>query len=309
MTSPYYFALLYPAHHPLSGANDALLGACTLGIEVTEPVLAARCGLGCIDPQHGPRPEQSRAAIDLALDWPLPPPGSLLATQKADSDALGAMAVLVLRQAGHDFSGEALARVKLLSRWDRFAHGNWVEWQSRHPPLPHPAHSLDSATPREIKAIRALAGNRALPLDARVAALGDWLAKGQLPLSALTDATTFEKELLAQWNAGDIRLFGTSDPRLVQMQANVPTGLFLAYRHAPVVLAESTGDERRLTVAQFEPGWIDMPRLLSELSAQEPGWGGSRTLIASPQGAATRLSADGVKAGILACLGPNSMGV
>lgn len=303
---PYRFALLYPAQHPRAGKNEELLGPSTLGIEVTEPALAARCGLGSIDPQHGPTPELGRAAIDVALDWPTPPPGSLLVTQKADSDALGAMAVLDLRQAGCPLCNEMLARVQQLSRWDRFDQGGWVEWQSFHPPLPHPAHALDTGLPLAIRALRPLARDSAMPLAARVAAIGAWLQKGELPPGAKATSMVFEKDLLAQWNAGEISLHATEDFRLVRLRARDRAGLFLGYRQAPVVIAESTGHHRRLAVGQFERGWIDMTRLLDELAALEPGWGGSATLIASPHGADTRLNSAEVEARALDCLGPKS---
>jgi hypothetical protein len=49
----YSFAQLLPER--MKGAamhNAALLGELSYGIEVTEPGLAARCGLGNLDPQH-----------------------------------------------------------------------------------------------------------------------------------------------------------------------------------------------------------------------------------------------------------------
>ena len=48
----YTYGLLDP-RAGVAGENLPLLGAATLGIEVTVPELARRCGLGNIDPQHG----------------------------------------------------------------------------------------------------------------------------------------------------------------------------------------------------------------------------------------------------------------
>lgn len=78
--------------------NDALLGESTLGVEVTSPALAARCGLGNIDPQHSGGGGSS--AIEQALTCPLPPEGALLVTIRPDKDSFGAMAVLMLRAEG-----------------------------------------------------------------------------------------------------------------------------------------------------------------------------------------------------------------
>src|SRR5688500_2775611 len=80
--------------------NDALLGAHTLGIEVTTQALAERCGLGNIDPQH--RHDGSSSAIEDSLTWTLPASGSKLVTLRSDKDSIGAMAVLTLRAKGED---------------------------------------------------------------------------------------------------------------------------------------------------------------------------------------------------------------
>ncbi len=78
--------------------NQSSTGPNTLGIEVTRPSLAERCGLGNIDPQHGS--ESKSSAIEEALTFPLPRDGACLATIRLDKDAVGAMAVLKLRQLG-----------------------------------------------------------------------------------------------------------------------------------------------------------------------------------------------------------------
>ena len=79
--------------------NDNLLGDNTLGIEVTTPAFASRCGLGNIDPQHSGNGESS--AIEKALTFdPLPPEGACLVTIRPDKDSFGAMAVLWLLSEG-----------------------------------------------------------------------------------------------------------------------------------------------------------------------------------------------------------------
>jgi len=124
----YTFAIIDP-RRPFEGGTNVL------GIEVTIPEAAAACGLGNIDEQHAARalsaccgaelvfeparcavcdkPAHARAAIEVALDWPLPadayqwerdrnedslPPIATLATVRPDLDSVGAMAVLVLRK-------------------------------------------------------------------------------------------------------------------------------------------------------------------------------------------------------------------
>lgn len=80
--------------------NEKLLGSNTLGIEVTRSDLAAQCGLGNIDSQHGQNPHSDSSAIRDSLTYALPPEGTTLVTIRPDADALGAMAVLTARQDG-----------------------------------------------------------------------------------------------------------------------------------------------------------------------------------------------------------------
>lgn len=80
--------------------NERLLGKWTLGIEVTDPVLAKRCGFGNIDPQHKKGGVGVSSAIEQALICPLPPSGSTLVTVRPDKDSFGAMAILTLRADG-----------------------------------------------------------------------------------------------------------------------------------------------------------------------------------------------------------------
>lgn len=85
-------------------SNDSLLGMNTLGVEVTQPALAARCGLGNLDPQHGNNPNINSSAIEGAMTCALPPAGATLVTMRPDRDSFGAMAVLRLRAEGRGSS-------------------------------------------------------------------------------------------------------------------------------------------------------------------------------------------------------------
>lgn len=78
--------------------NAQLLGPKTMGIEVTSPELAPRCGLGNHDPQHTEGKKIS--AIKAGIDRDLPPDGSTLVTIKPDKDSIGTMALWVLRLEG-----------------------------------------------------------------------------------------------------------------------------------------------------------------------------------------------------------------
>lgn len=281
------FARLWPQRHPRAGENEAALGGSTLGVEVTEPALAARCGLGNIDPQHGGG-NPTQAAIEAALDWPVPPDGTTIVTIRQDADALGAMAVLLMRARGLAIAGITAKRVAQIAHWDKLALGRWTDWRLAHPPLFRPARAVDlGGRPLALQAINAVVRNQAIRFGARVEAVADWLAGTPPPRHGVAAALAHEARLLADWNAGRIGIETAAGGRLALLRAasGSASALDLAYRLAPVVVAElQLPAGRKLTVAQFEPGWLDMPRLLDDLSAREAGWGGSPTIIGSPQG-------------------------
>lgn len=293
-------------------ANEGWLGPETLGIEVTVPALAAHCGLGNIDPQHDGSCDP-RAAIEVALTAPPPPPGAALVTVRADADALGAMAVLRIRAAGRTLPEDSLTRIADIARWDRLERGDWAAWQAANPPLFRPAIAIDLKGKRlELKIVDALVRLDDRTVEARVEALAEWLLAGHttLPEAAVKAALDHEAALLSAWNRAAITVQRHESGRIAVLRSAPgapPGGMDLAYRIAPVVVAEGylpTG--RKLTVAQFEPGWIDLPALCAELAAREPGWGGSATIIGSPQGAACALALDAVAGMATARLRPQA---
>ncbi len=99
----YYYGVLRTDVSPQAAShNDQLLGNWTLGLEVTDKVLAERCGLGNIDPQHTVGGQGISSAIEAALSCALPPDGASLVTIRPDKDSFGAMAVLTLRAEGNE---------------------------------------------------------------------------------------------------------------------------------------------------------------------------------------------------------------
>ncbi|HEY9441015.1 MAG TPA: hypothetical protein VIS29_20700, partial [Streptomyces sp.] len=105
-------------------ANDAVFAAGPVyGLEVTIQTLADRC-VANLDPQHLGG-DASTAAIEAAVDWPLPPAGATLATVRADADSVGAMAVLLLRSAGYLLWQGALDRIRVIADADKEASGSW----------------------------------------------------------------------------------------------------------------------------------------------------------------------------------------
>ena len=193
----YRFALLDLRPIPAAEEGNAkLLGPNTLGIEVTIPALAARCGLGNLDPQHSGG-DASRAALEEALNWrtygpeaELPPDGATLATVRADLDAVGAMAVFSLRREvdwGEDeenplLESEFLGRIGMIAESDKFGRGCWPGQR----PLPSgdnpwPEGSASAESSRPLAAIAAAVMDFKVPLTDRVSVMERWLLTGEEP--------------------------------------------------------------------------------------------------------------------------------
>ena len=178
----YAYGLLDPKAGA-AGENLRLLGAATLGIEVTVPELARRCGLGNIDPQHGGgagigAPEGA-AAIEACLTVTPPPAGTTLVTVRPDLDAFGAMALLALRHAGDTPSPAMQERIDRTARADRFDHGPWPGPR----PLPSRCDEFASVTDQDpaLVAVTGAMFDRELTVRDRVGLAARWLEAGVEP--------------------------------------------------------------------------------------------------------------------------------
>jgi len=110
--------------------NVEFLGDYTLGVEVTQPVLAQFCFLGNIDPQHSSGGEDS-SAIEEALKFDIPSNLKTLVTMSLDKDSIGAMAVIVLRTEGRidDINRPLVCWIGALDR------GPYRDAREKHPEL------------------------------------------------------------------------------------------------------------------------------------------------------------------------------
>lgn len=191
----------------ISAANPEELTdpARTLGIEVTIPAVAERCGLGNLDGQHGlpdtPWLFRGLAAIQIAAYEPLhnvfDHSDSILVTVRPDLDSIGAMAVIVLRSLGYVFyrendlraihramgenviGDETAHRIRDIARADSFIRSH--AWE------PSPLPTVENPWPRagSVDSIESLAhvavicsprhGDRVYTLPERVAIVATWL--------------------------------------------------------------------------------------------------------------------------------------
>jgi hypothetical protein len=286
--APYRFGMLDPRPGEAAAAGNApLLGECTLGIEVTRPDLAARCGLGNIDPQHVPG-GGDRAAIEVALDWPLPAAGSFLVTIRPDLDSLGAMAVLAMRTQEQPIGAAAAQRIAMIATADRHDRGPW--------PGPRSLTAL-LADEAPLAAIALAVADHRRDLGERVTMVRRWIDTGDEPASYREQFAASRRDLAAALASGAVRLRHICGGQIALVITERHEGLQLGYCLSPVVVAlnpvfrlQGGPPYRKFTVAQYRAGYADLAAAVQTLAGLEPGWGGSPTIIGSPQGAGSTLS-------------------
>jgi len=314
--SHYNYVAFDPRNIPEAAENNAKIFAAgdVYGIEVTIPALAEQCE-GNIDPQHTDG-NVNLCAIELAVTKQLPEEGSILATVRADLDSIGAMAVLSNRlefgfdtersmQDGIDegyYKGleDFLYRIDKIAESDKFAHGGYPG------PRPLPTHENPWADgSSELGAIAAAVADFKTPLADRVAVMGKWLVSGEEPTKYREQVEQDRLNLINALESGEIHVNvisardGVSDIAIVECSHRAATTV--GYLRAPVVIAcnpkfkQGPGEAyKKYTICQFEDKFVDIKAVREELNALEPGWGGSPTIIGSPQGVSSQLSIEDV---------------
>ena len=274
------------------GENLRLLGSTTLGIEVTAPELARACGLGNVDPQHGGGigvGTQGTAAIEACLTITPPRAGATLVTIRPDLDAFGSMALLALRRVGCRPSPVMRARIDRVARADRFDRGPWPGPR----PLPGTGEDFASVTGQDpsLVAVTGAMFDRDLSARERVDLAARWLMNGTDPVGYRERWTGHTERLLRGLDDGRITVEPAAEGRIAVLTSRLPGSLRLGYCRAPVVIAHDPGCSeadppapRRVVVAQYAPGHVDLREVRDTLARSEPGWGGSSTLLGSPQG-------------------------
>jgi hypothetical protein len=294
--------------------NNAIFAstpAGVLGIEVTIPALAARCTLGNIDPQHTDG-NASLAAIEVALTAELPPDGATLATVRADMDAFGAMALMTIHaeHVGEDqdvavvegtelpswMTDGLLQRVKLVAESDRFDRGGWPGVQ----PLPTRENLWPEGEVRYLAAIGAAVMDFKVPVAERVAWMRHWLETGEEPNGYRARVEKEREDTLAALESGATKTAVHADGRIASVVSSYRAAISIGYRMAPVVVAlnpafsfQGSPAIAKFTICQFTAGYVDL-KAAAELAALETGWGGSPTIIGSPQGVGSTLTLEQV---------------
>ena len=309
-TPPHYeYALL----DPRPGADNSLWQQRQqdmFGIEVTVPALARMCKHGNCDPQHTEAWGNARCAIEAAMTMKPPRRRAVLATVRADLDSVGAMAVLTIRKgliesdSDDDVTTEPgfQDRVDRIIKADTFNNGPW--------PGTRPLPSEDEWDREEgfLGGIAAAVADHRETLTTRVIWMDSWLRTGRVRSDYHEKAYAEYISMVRALEQGKVGIltFRVSDAMLAVVTSQHRWGLGIGYRTAPVVIAinpefifQGGEKHRKVTIAQYRAEYFDADELKAHLNELEPGWGGSNTIIGSPQGVSTELNDDAIRFAVI----------
>lgn len=142
----------------------------------------------------------------------------------------------MLRREGRQLEAAAQARVAAIGAADRFIRGPWPDLR----PLPTCIADIEEVGPGADGhgAIPAGVCIRAGPLADAVATVANWIVSGEVPDAWRAMAEAAAGNLLNALDSGVVRVVDTVEGRIALVTGFVPGSLTLAFRRAPVVIAE-----------------------------------------------------------------------
>lgn len=297
----YQYGLIDPRPIPDAKAgNDKLFENPhgVLGIEVTIPAYASKCTLGNIDPQHTDG-NIDLAAIELAQTCDVPPSDATMVTVRADLDALGSMALLKYRANGGEITPEMSARIEAIATTDKFARGGWPgksELPNKENPWPTSGGASENRT---LAPIAARIMDFKVPVADRVKSMEGYLIKGTEPTGYKEKVEAERAEMIEALEKGAIKIDVMAGGKVAYVESSHRSGTSLGYSQAPIVVAfnpifkQGPGDAyKKYTVCQYDDTWVNLVAVKNELAQLEEGWGGSPTIIGSPQGKSSEIPRD-----------------
>src|SRR3989344_810104 len=294
----YQYGLIDPRPIPEAKAsNDKLFEnpQGVLGIEVTIPAYAEKCTLGNIDPQHT-EGKVDLAAIEVAQTCDVPPSEASMVTVRADLDALGSMALLKYRAKGGEITPEISSRIEAIATSDKFARGGWPgksELPNKEKPWPTSGSASEN---KNLAPIGARVMDFKVPVADRVKSVEEYLAQGLEPAGYREKVEAERAEMIGAIESGGIKIEVVADGSIAYVESSHRSGTNLGYSQAPIVVAfnpifkQGPGDPyKKYTICQYDGTWVDLVAVKEELAKLEEGWGGSPTIIGSPQGKSSEI--------------------
>lgn len=268
-----------------------------VGVEITVPALAEVLDLN-IDPQHTGKQAELSAIEAVRMEGAALPKlrgetrEYCFCTVRADLDSVGAMALMRVEWEtpgwiSFHLSSEQAERIRLVHESDIFARGSW-----------RPS-AVGGGENTALAAIARAVADFKTPLQDRVFMMREWLLSGVEPQGY---REAYEKEraaILAAIESGEIRCEKRGLISLVQSRHRAGTSV--GYADSPVVIAFNDaftirGGEPhgKYTICQYQTGYVNMEGVKQDLLKLEEGWGGSPTLLGSPQGVSSKLTLEEV---------------
>lgn len=297
----YQYGIIDPRPIPdAKVANDKLFENPhgVLGVEVTIPTYAEKCTLGNIDPQHS-EGNAELAAIEVAQSCDIPPKEATMVTVRADLDALGSMALLKYRASGGTITTEILARIEAIASTDKFARGGWLK-KSDLPNKENPWPTSGGASENKMLApISARIMDFKVPVADRVKSMEEYLTQGTEPAGYREKVEAERTEMIDALEGGKIKIEIMAGGNIAYVESSHRAATNLGYSQAPIVVAfnpifkQGPGDAyKKYTICQYDNAWVDLVAVKNELEKLEEGWGGSPTIIGSPQGKSSEIPSD-----------------
>lgn len=279
------------------------------GFEVSVPALATEFGFN-IDPQHSEGDSQMSCILAIANGALAPAIAQRLetgkpmlwATVRPDLDSIGAMAIqLMINECGEEtlaacadrVSPEVFERVQRIHRADCSRTDKWEK---------RPLFSQDTPGYEHNESLGGIAkavADYKIPLEQRVQWMYAWLESGVEP-EGYREAWLKEwDEIKSALESGATRVNVEASGKYAIVNSKLRAATSIGYAHAPVLICYNPEFPHnpkegvfgmKYSVCQYTEGYADLTAFKDEMKKIEEGWGGSPTIVCSPQGEPSTLS-------------------
>ena len=251
-----------------------------------------------LDPQHGGMGEKLNiAAARMAVSFNvLPDENTIFIISRVDPDTLAAIVVLEDRASGKldntkGFPEDIAIRLDLLSSIDEFNKESWKPQR-----LPSKDEKWPNGFSKTYSAMAAMSFDFKSPIEDRIKEMRKYLYTGEVAEKYLSKVEEERDDFINKLETGEIKFSNEINPEICLVETNTRYASNVGYSLAPIFIGISDkfnfqGTEiRKVTIAQYCEGYLNIENLQKELNAMEPGWGGPKNLLGSPMGQDCKIS-------------------
>jgi len=262
-----------------------------IGIEVTDKEIKNYCTIS-IDPQHSFN-SKGITAIEYVFNNQIEILKKLkshdkifMTTIRTDIDSIGAMSVLtMLLLNDFELDGDIILRLKAIARSDRHGRENWKQPKDDHFYFKnYNIYGLPSG-------LACMTSDYKIKIQNKIKWMIEYLKIGSFPkLKKYNDIANKNSKRSSK----GLKLKIIVNKKLCFVESTHRSGITHGYKKTPCVIAKNDkfifgkGNTRKVgkkvTIAQYENNkFIDLNKLADNLNKKEQGWGGSKSIIGSPQ--------------------------